>query len=231
MKRKSAYLYQIEEIKTNQASVRRNAVESPLLRLPPEIRNRIFRYAMGGSVILVQSHHPAFSSDTWRNTTASAWHGRATHLSADRQHNQGTAFHLPETCRQIYAETATLGYATNTFVCHPRPIDLGILRLETPRWYLERRAAQMSAITSIQAFDYDVWEYLLCNESWTFRSRFPGLEEVFIPSWPRTIRVGRDLESQHKHIRARINEKEGAGLRVVFAPAYGKRSVSVRRRS
>ncbi|KAK3705000.1 hypothetical protein LTR37_013517 [Vermiconidia calcicola] len=37
-------------------STARNAAESPLLRLPPEIRNRIFRYVFGGRTIHI--NHP-----------------------------------------------------------------------------------------------------------------------------------------------------------------------------
>ncbi|CAG5173409.1 uncharacterized protein ALTATR162_LOCUS7626 [Alternaria atra] len=99
-------------------AAQRNARNSPLLRLPAEIRNMIFRYAVGGNEIHVQRAFVYRTSKKWRDNSNSYWHGRATHLGDRRLKAlaQGTAFHLPEVCRQIYAETATLSYATNTFI-------------------------------------------------------------------------------------------------------------------
>ena len=99
-------------------SAQRNARDSPLLRLPAEIRNMIFRYAVGGNEIHVQRAFVYRTSKKWRDNSNSYWHGRATHLGDRRLKAlaQGTAFHFPEVCRQIYAETATLAYAINTFI-------------------------------------------------------------------------------------------------------------------
>lgn len=96
--------------------IQKNATDSPLLRLPAEIRNTIFRYAVGGNKIRIERAVVYRTSKKWRENSNSLWHGRADHLHDRRFKAQGTAFHLPEVCRQIYAETATLGYATNIFI-------------------------------------------------------------------------------------------------------------------
>jgi hypothetical protein len=96
--------------------IQKNATDSPLLRLPAEIRNTIFRYAVGGNKIRIRRAVVYRTSKKWRENSNLLWHGRADHLDDRRFKDQGTAFHLPEVCRQIYAETATLGYATNIFI-------------------------------------------------------------------------------------------------------------------
>ncbi|OAG21611.1 hypothetical protein CC77DRAFT_817030 [Alternaria alternata] len=97
-------------------TIQKNATDSPLLRLPAEIRNTIFRYAVGGNKIRIRRAVVYRTSKKWRENSNLLWHGRADHLDDRRFKDQGTAFHLPEVCRQIYAETATLGYATNIFI-------------------------------------------------------------------------------------------------------------------
>ena len=101
---------------TDLLRIQKNATDSPLLRLPAEIRNTIFRYAVGGNKIRIRRAVVYRTSKKWRENSNLLWHGRADHLDDRRFKDQGTAFHLPEVCRQIYAETATLGYATNIFI-------------------------------------------------------------------------------------------------------------------
>lgn len=56
---------------------------------------------------------------------------------------RSAAFHLPEVCRQIYAEAALLSYTQNNFVCYGYPVGRN-----HPAARL--MAAQRRAITSIQ---------------------------------------------------------------------------------
>lgn len=75
----------------------RNNQDSPLLRLPPEIRNRIWHLALGGKLI----RHNVY--------------GRGRYRMMPRPSERENAFDLLRTCRQIYAETALLPFSANTF--------------------------------------------------------------------------------------------------------------------
>ncbi|KAK5740933.1 hypothetical protein LTR17_004287 [Elasticomyces elasticus] len=108
--------------------------DSPLLRLPPEIREQIFKYALGGNVI-----HFAFSSratDVYpRAFLCQAAHvlprGRnesmliASHSDSDLGHKNcdppGVVAHrmsleLLRSCRQINKEAGLLPFSENTFL-------------------------------------------------------------------------------------------------------------------
>ncbi|KAI4616532.1 hypothetical protein J4E80_005806 [Alternaria sp. BMP 0032] len=70
--------------------VKSNTQQSPLLRLPAELRNKIFRH--GGTR---EWRHLNSDNDVFRSTPAN--------------------IALPRVCRQIYSETATLVYSGNLF--------------------------------------------------------------------------------------------------------------------
>lgn len=174
---------------------------------------------MGGSHIRISPRHPGVGTRKWRLSSKSGWHGRATHLSDDRQYGQGTSFRLPETCRQIYSESATLGYATNRFILPPR-----LFCNEYPAfslWHKRRSTAQLSAITSIQADTSDLREYFVGDEIHSFRSRFPSLEELFIPSWQvESVKIPHTAhghENVEEYIQAKVKKLDGENLRVVFS--------------
>ncbi|KAL5113699.1 hypothetical protein ACEQ8H_008428, partial [Pleosporales sp. CAS-2024a] len=80
-----------------------NATASPLLRLPAEIRSMIFEYvctASGGVDTISIAYEELDAGDDYLLTCTGL---------------QNLAVTLPLTCRQIYAETATLMYSQNCF--------------------------------------------------------------------------------------------------------------------
>jgi hypothetical protein len=77
-------------------SARQNQRDSPLLRLPAELRNQIFRYALGG--------------ETWNFVVRESNRHRVRNCSGF-QH----ALALLAVCRQIYAETALLPFSLGSF--------------------------------------------------------------------------------------------------------------------
>jgi hypothetical protein len=79
---------------------------------------------------------------------ALAFNAQRTRVTNDRQ---PSAFHLPEVCRQIYAETATLAYSTNTFALFP--LDLG--------WFETLSQTQRKAITRVEINNFYKYLYLL----------------------------------------------------------------------
>jgi hypothetical protein len=71
------------------SSAKQSQRDSPLLRLPPEIRNTIFEYALGGRTILLES--------------------------TPFKYGDLKAVSLLAVSRQIYAETAMILFSANTF--------------------------------------------------------------------------------------------------------------------
>jgi hypothetical protein len=82
----------------------RDAFESPLLRLPPELRNRIYAYASAETIVLGASL--AFS---WTYTYSTLHSSKST-----------CSVQLLETCRQVYAEARLLPFANN-IIKSPHP--------------------------------------------------------------------------------------------------------------
>ncbi|KAH6864799.1 hypothetical protein BKA58DRAFT_471995 [Alternaria rosae] len=117
----------------------RNMTQSPLLRLPGELRNKIFAYAVGGHVILaklVTLYEPNFAErlEFCLTTTVQpkppkeprnrGYHGSHHIYSGDSldvflpgntSQRVSRIFTVGRVCRQIYTETALLQYKTNCF--------------------------------------------------------------------------------------------------------------------
>lgn len=127
--------------------MKRNA-DTPLLRLPTEIRNRIWNFACGGQLVKLPSK--------WRTSEK----GGAVRYDGDRSLlatgdlnticNQRpgptrvlSAFHLPEVCRQIYSETALISYGENVF-------DLTFIDLHSGSSMSRLMSAQRRAITTLK---------------------------------------------------------------------------------
>ncbi|KAF2874969.1 hypothetical protein BDV95DRAFT_665622 [Massariosphaeria phaeospora] len=206
--------------------VERNARESPLLSLPAEIRNQIYQYAMGGSEINVTRARPTNHHPDWRKRSKCLfWHGRATHLEPfvrSSPEGVGTSFHFPETCRQVYAETVTLGYSTNLFI-------FGFEKHypDTMRLWKSQASAQRQAITAIRPHYSHFSIYFddrNCPDTLLklLKPQFPGLEQISVPKdfmvdhhWRRHVSMFA-MEPAKSYLRDKIMEEEGAGMEVVF---------------
>ncbi|KAF2874936.1 hypothetical protein BDV95DRAFT_303514 [Massariosphaeria phaeospora] len=84
--------------------VKRNSAESPLLRLPSELRNQIWDYAVCGNQVLI--HDPPHA------TLPGV--GGSYEIVGDST-TMPPNFKLPQVCRQTYVETGPLIYSNNTF--------------------------------------------------------------------------------------------------------------------
>jgi hypothetical protein len=78
-----------------------NRQSSPLLRLPPELRNQIYEYVLGGEIyyLLDSSGRMILIKNRYNGARRPQKH----------------CFALLETCRQLHAETASLPSSLNTF--------------------------------------------------------------------------------------------------------------------
>lgn len=77
----------------------------PLLRIAAEVCKIIFKHAMIPSYSII---HPIFNSQNRLSRSS-------TSTRAGRAYLNKIGISLPATCHQIYSETATLLYSTNTF--------------------------------------------------------------------------------------------------------------------
>ena len=148
---------------------------------------------------------------------------------------QKSSFHLPEVCRQIYSETATLAYHINTFLLSDEGYN--------PKWtwakYLTKR--QRNAITSIRMSYCDI-KYFVHGAPQSLTARtFPNLERIWITeiavthykTWVAFLpRGGTDNPNQPFHtpeerdrtcveffdsiILPKLNELHGDGVQVIL---------------
>lgn len=90
----------------------RNRQESPLLRLPAELRNRIYTMVLQPERVLVQSRYlTAFDMTVELRSCCSSISTTKAQTWSD-----GNAITLlPVICRQLYEETHSLLYALNSF--------------------------------------------------------------------------------------------------------------------
>ncbi|KAF1850674.1 uncharacterized protein K460DRAFT_412336 [Cucurbitaria berberidis CBS 394.84] len=95
----------------------RNQVESPFLRLPGEIRNRIYEFALTASRIQVRKRYilpPNRTIYLYFDTC------KTIKMNDNRpSNNVNLLLGITATCRQVHAEAALLPYTLNTFAIDP----------------------------------------------------------------------------------------------------------------
>jgi hypothetical protein len=142
-----------------------------------------------------------------------------------------TAFRLPEVCRSIYQETATLGYFLNDFVfvgeVSPSPGKQNVPDGSFEGWAMERIPAQLHAIATIRPHWIDVTEQLGSKDNIrAFKQFYPNFKKLLVPK--RTVSLEANapghgdpmrklLRQQAKMVIAtRIKEIEGDDVEVIF---------------
>lgn len=98
--------------------MRRN-MESPLLNLPAELRNKIYNLAIGGGHIQIPNHHTVQEDDFIFELQMHGKHPVGGNLTA-----------LSAVCHQLYTETALLPFSLHTF-CGYKPDVVDFLRTLT----------------------------------------------------------------------------------------------------
>lgn len=129
-----------------------NASGSPFLRLPPEIRVRIYNFVLGGQQIWI-GRYPA-SIDYQRHLH----HGpRFYHFNTIDREGRGLDIRLLRVCRQVFTETALLPYALNNFSFETHSVRKDFEKLVRPG----KKQAQRLAIGASKVCDWDTFEYRL----------------------------------------------------------------------
>lgn len=93
------------------ASAKRNSIVSPLLRLPGEIRTKIWKYTLGYHQIDI-GHYSLKRSWPIGHTLDVRPLRPAGHFPSTLVHPH---FTLPKVCRQVYVESSAFIYTLNTF--------------------------------------------------------------------------------------------------------------------
>jgi hypothetical protein len=198
-------------------SAESNSLESPLLRLPAEIRNMIWDYAIG--------HHQIDIRNKLRD--GKLYDVKLGYEARPEAIQSGSitprvfikpTFTLPSVCRQIYVETAPKVYTLNTFTFTDyRTLD---------RFIKERALGQRRLIASIDVpFDY----FRMYSDDFRkpFRQTFENLRRIgvhaqvalsmqrIIPwTWNLVRPIKEPLADTKKRLECWVQEKEGADLEV-----------------
>lgn len=179
----------------------RNAHDSPLLRLPAEIRNRIYEYALYVRTLR-----------TSRSGHIQGYH----HLHA-----------LPHTCRQLKEETALLIFSLNSITFNKPVIDACALRLTAQQVGAVSRIRLKFIVRRFSAcFVYWANSALIHEKEMQALDKFPNLRKLDITlvtglrsdfSSRRRTRV-RDLDMPglKAEVRRRLDLDSRPDLRVRF---------------
>lgn len=140
-------------------SVRANQ-DSPLLRLPPEIRDRIWKYALGGKVFIARCYSVGTMTCRFAPSAMESSNGVA----------------LLRTCRQIYSETAVYPSSLGTFACN----DLKALKksAKTLKTYQRKQVAQLRLACASPG---SIWSLFSCSalrQNVVPRKIFPALDRI-----------------------------------------------------
>ncbi|KAF9699565.1 hypothetical protein EKO04_002325 [Ascochyta lentis] len=110
---------------------------SPLLRLPPEIRNIIFEHA---------TRKPLRVELYFIRLSRCSISGYSSHSHKTLPRHIGLK--LPQVCRQVYAETAILVYRVNRFSF--------VTKQSLTKWLSKRLPAQREAIEHLELFEGNI---------------------------------------------------------------------------
>ncbi|KAF9699642.1 hypothetical protein EKO04_002656 [Ascochyta lentis] len=143
-------------------------MRSPLLRLPGEIRNKIWRYALG--------EHEISIAELSHEKTTNEIHDIRTLYPATKIPPGFVPpnFQLPRVCRQLYVESSPYVYTLNTFTFHSMSAF--------DRWIKNRCLGQRRLIASVDVPRTYTRLYRSGLRK-SFRQKFPNIQRVGIDNW------------------------------------------------
>ncbi|KAF2663018.1 hypothetical protein K491DRAFT_686176 [Lophiostoma macrostomum CBS 122681] len=159
--------------------VQRNSKQSPLLRLPSELRNKIFEDALGGMTVVVRCitiAHPEYHLKH-KGAIRCRFYPQGQLCTPENRVHWNHAFQLPLVCRQLYSETITWPYELNMFQFSGGPSIMS--------WALHRGKAQTEVIRTINmigaSFIWNRNDKQECTGHVTsLKYFFPNLQRAYI---------------------------------------------------
>lgn len=206
-------------------SARRNATKSPLLRLPPEIRNKIWSFAMGGMLVMLPYIKPTMGCAVQIDLKVGGYAPSQTEIMYHNEPvykltKQPAAFHLPEVCRQVYAETALTAYEQNVFLCDIQFLSHSVMARLT--------ATQRKAIRSVELAPYLFYDLVKGHQT-RFESvtlRLPNIKIISLSNvatesaktlYNREVKTAaKDKTALRAWVREKVAARYGCELEVQF---------------
>ncbi|CAA9964472.1 hypothetical protein PTMSG1_07831 [Pyrenophora teres f. maculata] len=192
---------------------KRNSNESPLLRLPAEIRSKIWEYAVGYHQIEV---YDAYFARTRLSNVQLSHVSRP--LRATTSGFVKPKYALPTVCRQIYVEAAAMVYTLNNFRFDDRNVMDCFIK--------HRALGQRRLITSVDV-SIAYFRLYTTGARKLLRQTFPNIKRIGVP-----IVVAHNaqhispnnsqkelLEDAKKRVVNFVKQKEGSDLKVEW---YGE---------
>ncbi|KAH6638490.1 hypothetical protein C7974DRAFT_285444, partial [Boeremia exigua] len=148
-----------------------NQQRSPFLRLPPELRNRIYQFVLQAESILIYAHRiSTFSTSIVMHSCCSFTSPRQ--IQHWREDDQLTF--LPVVCRQVYAEMHALLYTLNNFIF----VDGTAMR----SWMSCRTLRQRQLIRSLK-LPRAATNYYQHPPNTQLVRKFPNLKVIYMDMW------------------------------------------------
>ncbi|KAF2118130.1 hypothetical protein BDV96DRAFT_597004 [Lophiotrema nucula] len=192
------------------AIAKSNATQSPLLRLPAEIRHLIWSFAIGGNYIVITRRIGTYVGLKHESKPMGhSLHGQPATPSNYRP----PALHLPRVCRQIYLETALLIYKLNKFV-FPRSWHYVWEAMDV--WIKNRILAHKNAVTMIEPSNM-FWQSYKMGFRQPLTKKFPNLDHIDIsscPSWTKRRIPPGEMEA----IKSIVRNREGPDVEIGWIP-------------
>jgi len=135
-------------------SSNRNSTTSSLLRLPAELRNHIYQYALRVNTITIYDHGAVDGGQTLTS--------------------------LPRVCRQLYKETSTLIFSLNSFTFSSRAIA-ALLDRARPAQLQALRSIRLQTfmyVLNARMFYWKHCETMVCYSQVRCLANLPGLRQV-----------------------------------------------------
>ena len=150
----------------------------PVLEFPPEIRNRIWRYAVvKDGDVMISLYRRQGSMESLAQSPSLSGNEPQGHKEDDEQRMKPTPLALALTSRQLYLEATLIYYSENTFTFEGQWFDLDSMLKEFIAAITPSNASSITA-ASFRATDNRI-ERLYCQID-PFLSVLPGLKQITI---------------------------------------------------